>query len=99
MRNNEIILKNKIANLENDAKQEKENNALTKKELIEIRSKYQTQLEEVEKLNNIIDELKMKNEILNAKNKDDNDNNNNNNLNDNQELEELKYQHNHHQLK
>ena len=51
LRNNEIILKNKIANLENDAKQEKENNALTKKELIEIRSKYQTQLEEVEKLN------------------------------------------------
>ena len=34
----------------------------------------------------------MKNEILNAKNKDDNDNNNNNNLNDNQELEELKKQ-------
>ena len=92
LKSNEILLKNKIANLENKSKQENESNEITRKELFELRNKYQTQLENVEQLNNIIEELKTKNEILNAKNSNNNEINADNNVNNNKELDELKKQ-------
>ena len=54
---------------------------------MELRDKYQNQLEENEKLNNIVDDLKMKNEILANANK-------NSSKSEEQPIQDLKNQNN-----